>query len=140
MSILNKLDELNNQRLRMLSDIKKVGNTLPNNTKYPNILAWYKVYKDLEAPFNVIAVFEDEAVTLSWESNQNDVQYSIYKSSQPFTKEESITPITTISNKSFTDSDVVSDTTYYYRISAVKDGVQKLSTLSIVHTEDNSSL
>lgn len=134
MSILNKLEELNNQRLRMIGDVKKVGNMLPISTKYPAILAWYKTYKELEVPFNITAVFEDEAVTLSWESNQSDIQYSIYKSLQPFSKEESITPITTISNKSFTDNGVVSDTTYYYRVSAVKDNVQKLSTLTVVHT------
>lgn len=56
------------------------------------------------------------------------VTYNVYRSSTPMNVGSMPSPIVTnLTNKSYSDSTVTSGITYYYRIGAIKYGVERIS-------------
>jgi len=76
-----------------------------------------------QAPLNLFATVGDRSVTLSWSSNSefNLYQYRIYRSqSQSFAPGVGdLIAQVEATDTSFTDTELINSTTYYYRISAV---------------------
>jgi hypothetical protein len=75
----------------------------------------------IEAPTNLLAIADTSKVNLSWDIVTGAETYNIKRSTTP---KGPYTSIDTTSANTYTDNTVIEDSTYYYVVSAVNEGVE----------------
>ncbi|WP_269915575.1 LamG-like jellyroll fold domain-containing protein [Acinetobacter sp. HY1485] len=75
-------------------------------------------------------------ITLTWDSDGSSESFSVYRAEQTIDTSNLPTPIATgITDKTYIDSDIIEDKTYFYRVASNKGNQQKISDeISIIAT------
>jgi len=77
------------------------------------------------------------SVNLTWDADGNIDSYNIYRSTSPMNIASLPAPLATgITTKSYSDTTVAVDNLYYYRVSSIKNSIEKVSNEFIIETGD----
>ncbi len=86
------------------------------------------------APTGVTGIALDSSVQLSWQSVTGATGYTVYRGTSPTAVTTALTGVGAVTTTTYTDSNAVNGTTYYYAVRAASSGIESASSFAVQAT------